>query len=124
MTYNIAVAGKGGVGKTSLTGLLIDTLVKQKKDPILVVDADANCNLYEVLGSEEPETIGHIREVANMTEKNGDSFPGGMTKAQFLQWQLSMILEEGDSIYFDSNYLHGMKALDNKPARFLAVIMH
>ena len=32
MTYNIAVAGKGGVGKTSLTGLLIDTLVKQKKD--------------------------------------------------------------------------------------------
>ena len=28
MTYNIAVAGKGGVGKTSLTGLLIDTLVK------------------------------------------------------------------------------------------------
>ena len=96
MTYNIAVAGKGGVGKTSLTGLLIDTLVKQKKDPILVVDADANCNLYEVLGSEEPETIGHIREVANMTEKNGDSFPGGMTKAQFLQWQLSMILEEGD----------------------------
>ena len=82
MTYNIAVAGKGGVGKTSLTGLLIDTLVKQKKDPILVVDADANCNLYE--------------EVANMTEKNGDSFPGGMTKAQFLQWQLSMILEEGD----------------------------
>ena len=91
MTYNIAVAGKGGVGKTSLTGLLIDTLVKQKKDPILVVDADANCNLYEVLGSEEPETIGHIREVANMTEKNGDSFPGGMTKAQFLQWQLSMM---------------------------------
>ena len=49
MTYNIAVAGKGGVGKTSLTGLLIDTLVKQKKDPILVVDADANCNLYEHL---------------------------------------------------------------------------
>ena len=42
MSYNIAVAGKGGTGKTSLTGLLIDTLLKENKKPILVVDADAN----------------------------------------------------------------------------------
>lgn len=33
-----------------------------------------------------------------------------------------VILNEGDSLYFDSNYNHGMKALDGKPARFLAVI--
>ena len=96
MSYNIAVAGKGGTGKTSLTGLLIDTLLKQNKKPILVVDADANANINEVLGVEVEATIGQIREEANMTEKRGDSFPGGMTKAQFLQWKLNSILVEGD----------------------------
>lgn len=96
MSYNIAVAGKGGTGKTSLTGLLIDTLLKENKKPILVVDADANANINEVLGIDVEATIGQIREEANMTEKRGNSFPGGMTKAQFLQWKLNSIIEEGD----------------------------
>ena len=96
MSYNIAVAGKGGTGKTSLTGLLIDTLLKDNKKPILVVDADANANINEVLGEEVEATIGQIREEANMTEKRGESFPGGMTKAQFLHWKLNSILVEGD----------------------------
>lgn len=96
MSYNIAVAGKGGTGKTSLTGLLIDILLKENKKPILVVDADANANINEVLGVEVYETIGQIREEANMTEKKGNSFPGGMTKAQFLQWKLNSILVEGN----------------------------
>lgn len=34
-----------------------------------------------------------------------------------------LILEEGDSIYFDSGIMHGMKALDGKTVRFLAIIM-
>ncbi|MDU4861893.1 MAG: carbon monoxide dehydrogenase accessory protein CooC [Terrisporobacter othiniensis] len=96
MSYNVAVAGKGGTGKTSLTGLLIDILLKENKKPILVVDADANANINEVLGVEVDETIGQIREEANMTEKKGNSFPGGMTKAQFLQWKLNSILVEGN----------------------------
>lgn len=33
------------------------------------------------------------------------------------------ILNEGDSLYFDSSYPHGMQALDGKPAKFLAVII-
>lgn len=49
-THTIAVAGKGGVGKTTTCGMIIDYLCKQKKGPILVVDADANSNLNEVLG--------------------------------------------------------------------------
>ena len=47
MGYTIAVAGKGGTGKTTLTGLLIDYLVKKGESPILAVDADANANLNE-----------------------------------------------------------------------------
>jgi transcriptional regulator with XRE-family HTH domain len=34
-----------------------------------------------------------------------------------------LILNPGDSIYFDSSYSHGMKALDNKPVKFLAIIL-
>ena len=50
MAHVIAVAGKGGVGKTTLTGLIIQYLGEKGKGPILAVDADANVNLNEVLG--------------------------------------------------------------------------
>jgi quercetin dioxygenase-like cupin family protein len=33
-----------------------------------------------------------------------------------------LILNQGDTLYFDSNYMHGMKALDGKEAKFLAII--
>ena len=54
MAYTIAVAGKGGVGKTTVCGMMIDALIKGGKGPLLVVDADANSNLNEVLGVEAP----------------------------------------------------------------------
>lgn len=62
MAHVIAIAGKGGVGKTTLTGLIIQYLGKKGKGPILAVDADANSNLNEVLGVEVEETLGDIRE--------------------------------------------------------------
>ena len=62
MTHTIAIAGKGGVGKTTTCGMLIDYLAKNGKTPILVVDADANSNLNEVLGVEVETTLGDIRE--------------------------------------------------------------
>ena len=52
MPHTIAVAGKGGVGKTTTCGMIIDYLCKKNKGPVLVVDADANSNLNEVLGVE------------------------------------------------------------------------
>ena len=62
MGYNIAVAGKGGTGKTSLTGLLVNSLIQDKKSPVLVVDADANANINEVLGIDVEASIGQIRD--------------------------------------------------------------
>ena len=50
MGHIIAVSGKGGVGKTTLCGLLIQYLCDTGKKPVLAVDADANANLNEVLG--------------------------------------------------------------------------
>ncbi|MGL5716800.1 MAG: AAA family ATPase [Paraclostridium sp.] len=95
MGYNIAVAGKGGTGKTSLTGLLINCLVNEKKGPILVVDADANANINEVLGLDVDITLGQIREEVNQREKQGNAFPGGMTKAQYLKYRLNTSVSEG-----------------------------
>ena len=62
MGHVIAVAGKGGVGKTTLTGLLIQYLCQSGKKPVLAVDADANSNLNEVLGVEPGITLGELRE--------------------------------------------------------------
>lgn len=96
MGYTIAVAGKGGTGKTSLTGLLIDYLVNSGEKPILAVDADANANLNEVLGVDVESTIGEIREEVSKRENTGNSFPGGMTKAQYLKYRLNTSVIEGN----------------------------
>ena len=61
-THVIAVAGKGGVGKTTVCGMIIEYLCGKGKGPLLVVDADANSNLNEVLGIEVDTTLGSIRE--------------------------------------------------------------
>ena len=62
MAHVIAIAGKGGVGKTTLTGLIIQYLGKKGKGPILAVDADANTKINEVLAEEVEEPHGDIRE--------------------------------------------------------------
>ena len=72
MAKIIAVAGKGGVGKTTLTGLMIQYLCKNGKTPILAVDADANSNLNEVLGVEAPPTLGNPG--GNRTGRNVTKF--------------------------------------------------
>lgn len=95
MGYKIAVAGKGGTGKTTLTGLMIDYLVKKRKGTLLAVDADANANLNEVLGVEIEDSIGEIREDVSKRSLD-DSFPGGMLKADYLKYRLSTAVTEGD----------------------------
>ena len=62
MTYSIALAGKGGTGKTTTAGMLVKYLVEKGKTPVLAVDADANANLNEVLGFDSGETLGDARE--------------------------------------------------------------
>ena len=94
-THIIAVAGKGGVGKTTTCGMLIDYLCKAGKGPLLVVDADANSNLNEVLGVEVETTLGDIREEMAQAEKNG-TVPPSMTKADYAEMKFSSALVEED----------------------------
>jgi CO dehydrogenase maturation factor len=91
MPYSIALAGKGGTGKTTVAGLLIKYLLKKGLTPILAVDADSNANLNEVLGLEVDETIGDARE--NM--KKG-KVPSGMTKDIFISMKLEEAVVESD----------------------------
>ncbi|MCL2774854.1 MAG: AAA family ATPase [Oscillospiraceae bacterium] len=62
MAFVIAVVGKGGVGKTTLSGMLVQYLCHNGKKPVLAVDADSNSNLNEVLGLEITGSLGEIRE--------------------------------------------------------------
>ena len=94
--HTIAVAGKGGVGKTTTCGMLIDYLCKKKNGPVLVVDADANSNLNEVLGVEVETSLGAIREEMAQAEMKG-TIPAGMTKADYADFKFnSAIVEEDD----------------------------
>ena len=96
MPHTIAVAGKGGVGKTTTCGMLIDYLVQSRKTPVLVVDADANSNLNEVLGVEAETTLGAIREEMAQAELKG-TVPAGMTKADYASFKFnSALIEEDD----------------------------
>lgn len=89
MPFSIALAGKGGTGKTTVAGMLIRYLVKTGRTPILGVDADSNANLNEVLGMEVTETLGNARE-----EMKKGVVPGGMTKDIFMSMKLEQAIVE------------------------------
>ena len=96
MPHTIAVAGKGGVGKTTTCGMLINYLCKKNKGPVLVVDADANANLNEVLGVEMETSLGQIREEIAHAELKG-TIPKGMSKADYAEFKFnSALIEEDD----------------------------
>ena len=91
MPYSIALAGKGGTGKTTVAGMLVKYLVGQQKTPVLAVDADSNANLNEVLGLEVTETLGNARE-----EMKKGQVPSGMTKDIFINMKLEQAVMEQD----------------------------
>jgi len=94
MAFSIALAGKGGTGKTTLAGFLVKYLVKHGKTPVLAVDADSNSNLNEVLGLAVDGTLGSARE--DMKKGN---VPSGMTKDVFMSMKLEQAVVEAE--HFD-----------------------
>ena len=91
----IAVAGKGGTGKTTLCGMIVKHLANRKKGQVLAVDADPNSNLNEVLGVPAPTTLGDIREEVLKTT-SGENAPGGMTKQEYMDFMFGDALQEED----------------------------
>jgi CO dehydrogenase maturation factor len=94
MAYVIALAGKGGTGKTSIAGLTVRYLMEKKKKPVLAVDADSNSCLHEALGVDVHATIGHLREESLQTIRSGAGRPGGMSMEQLFDYQVQQSVIE------------------------------
>lgn len=93
MAYTIALAGKGGTGKTTLASLIVSSLRDQRSGSILAVDADPNSNLAESLGLEVAESIG---SVLDQIAAAPDQIPAGMTKERFIDYKIQTAIAEGD----------------------------
>lgn len=93
MGHIIAMAGKGGTGKTTLAALLVRIIRDKKLGSILAVDADPNSNLAECLGLKPKGSIGEILdEVARYPER----IPAGMPKERFIEFQAQTHISEGE----------------------------
>lgn len=89
----IAVAGKGGTGKTTICALAVRYLVKKGEVPVLAVDADPNSNLGQTLGVEVGITVGSAREQGFAGDRD---IPSGMTKDDFVQYKIQEALAEAE----------------------------
>jgi len=95
LSFNIAVAGKGGSGKTSVASLVIRYLMKNGAGPILAIDADPNANLGESLGLDIKQTVGSI--IASFNEEK-INIPSGMTKEAYLEYKLNEAVVESKGL--------------------------
>lgn len=89
--FLIAVSGKGGTGKTTVSAFLVQALVEAGETPVLAVDADPNANLHEALGMEVRESLGQMREDA-FTKR----IPPGMARTEYLKLRFRQVLVEGE----------------------------
>ncbi len=93
MTRSIAVAGKGGTGKSTVAALLVASLLRQRQGPILAVDADPDASLGTLLGVRAARSIGDLREEVLKEIKD---FPAGMSKASYVEAGLHQIITEAE----------------------------
>lgn len=91
--FMIALSGKGGTGKTTVSSLLVDSLIRAGERPLLAVDADPNANLHEALGLTVTETLGSMRE-----EAFSKAIPAGMSRHQYVRLRFRQVLVEGKGV--------------------------
>ncbi len=87
--FTIAVSGKGGTGKTTISSLIIRSLIDLGETPVLAVDADPNANLHEALGITVHETLGSMREEAFTRH-----IPPGMNRHDYVRFRFRQALVE------------------------------
>jgi len=98
MSFTIAITGKGGVGKTTVAGLVVARLIASGRRPVLAVDADPNTCLDAVLGVPVMQTIGSAREEARIIA--GKGMGAGISKQELLEIKIAESLVEGADFDF------------------------
>ena len=88
----IAIAGKGGVGKSTISSLLVRYLANTKCS-VLAVDADPNSNLGDYLGFNAEQDIGKIVDEIG---KKIDQIPLSMSKDEYIAYQVETTLGEAE----------------------------
>jgi CO dehydrogenase maturation factor len=92
MSYTIALAGKGGTGKSTVATLIIRYLTEELGKSTLAVDADPNSTLGLSLGVKVDSTIADIRD--DVVEKRVD-IPASMSKDRYIEYAIeNSIVEE------------------------------
>ncbi len=97
MTKTIALAGKGGTGKTTVAALLTRALLRKGASPVLAIDADPATNLHLALGLPSPATVGDLRE-GMRAEANNGALGVAISRQDYLDREIRMALEEGDQV--------------------------
>ena len=87
--FTIALSGKGGTGKTTISSLLVRAFIAAGESPVLAVDADPNANFHEALGVEVRETLGSMREEAFTR-----NIPPGMNRHDYVRFRFRQALVE------------------------------
>jgi len=95
MSYTIAIAGKGGTGKTTVAALTVSRLIAAGRKPVLAVDADPNSCLDSALGVNVTQTVGAVREEAR--EMAGKGLGAGVSKQEMLELKIHESLVEADT---------------------------
>lgn len=93
----IALAGKGGTGKSTVAALLVRHFVRRRLGTVLAIDADPSSNLHLVLGLPLTVTVGDMREQMLAGVQTG-SIGTGITRHDFLNTQIRLAVEEGEHV--------------------------
>ena len=95
MSLRIAIAGKGGTGKSTFSALLLRSLLKKGIRPVLAVDADPNSCLPEKLGIAAEQTIGELREELR---NDPDKKPAGVPKGEWMEAMINRAIVESTGL--------------------------